>query len=273
MIPYKKARLQILLSGSIIRLLTSGLRIFCRSGLRSISGVKNPDGIKADRRWEKGSYIMKRENFGSRLGFLLVSAGQRDRNRKRMGGSRMWRDRTAAEYSSCFYRAVFTLYGRSGPLQRNLRLVVRDERVLSVLTRHLKSREAVACTRMFVMIGCYLLMMYYTTVSGWMLSYFVKFATGTFTGMDADQVQSILGKCSAIRRDGSLDGSKQSLRIFYLQQGLRTDLKRSQMDDGSSARPDPCAGGHSLILPGAKEGLSFYLLRILSVRRTSDSAP
>lgn len=31
-------------------------------------------------------------------------------------------------------------------------------------------------------------MMYYTTVSGWMLSYFVKFATGTFTGMNADQV-------------------------------------------------------------------------------------
>ena len=34
-----------------------------------------------------------------------------------------------------------------------------------------------------------LLMMYYTTVSGWMLSYFVKFITGSFkSGMDADAV-------------------------------------------------------------------------------------
>ena len=31
--------------------------------------------------------------------------------------------------------------------------------------------------------------------------------------------------------------------------------------------------GHSLILPGAKEGLSFYLLPDIKVRRTSDSAP
>ena len=30
------------------------------------------------------------------------------------------------------------------------------------------------------MIGCYLLMMFYTPVSGWMLDYFYKFATGTF---------------------------------------------------------------------------------------------
>ena len=45
----------------------------------------------------------------------------------------------------------------------------------------------------FCILGCYLLMMYYTTVSGWMLSYFVKFATGTFTGMNADQVAGVFG--------------------------------------------------------------------------------
>ena len=32
----------------------------------------------------------------------------------------------------------------------------------------------------FAIFGCYMLMMYYTTVSGWMLNYFVKFATGAF---------------------------------------------------------------------------------------------
>ena len=44
----------------------------------------------------------------------------------------------------------------------------------------------------FAMAGCYLLMMYYTTVSGWMLSYFYKFATGAFhSGMDTDATSSV----------------------------------------------------------------------------------
>ena len=35
-------------------------------------------------------------------------------------------------------------------------------------------------------LGNYLLMMYYTTVSGWMVSYFFKFLTGRFeAGMDS----------------------------------------------------------------------------------------
>ena len=41
-------------------------------------------------------------------------------------------------------------------------------------------------------IGCVILMMYYTTVSGWMVDYFVKFVTGTFTsGMTADEVGGV----------------------------------------------------------------------------------
>ena len=50
----------------------------------------------------------------------------------------------------------------------------------------------------FCMIGCALLMMYYTTVSGWMLSYFVKFITGSFkSGMDADAVGSVFSNLLA----------------------------------------------------------------------------
>ena len=44
------------------------------------------------------------------------------------------------------------------------------------------------------LIGCYLLMMYYTTVSGWMVSYFGKFLTGAFhSGMSTDEVASAFG--------------------------------------------------------------------------------
>ena len=40
----------------------------------------------------------------------------------------------------------------------------------------------------FCILGCYVLMMYYTTVCGWMISYFFKFLTGEFKGMNVDQV-------------------------------------------------------------------------------------
>ncbi|MDE6319560.1 MAG: sodium-dependent transporter, partial [Lachnospiraceae bacterium] len=50
----------------------------------------------------------------------------------------------------------------------------------------------------FCMMGCYLLMMYYTTVSGWMLSYFFKFAGGSFQkGMNADVVSNVFGELCA----------------------------------------------------------------------------
>ena len=34
------------------------------------------------------------------------------------------------------------------------------------------------------MIGCWLLMMFYTVVAGWMMAYFVKSVTGKFNGLD-----------------------------------------------------------------------------------------
>ena len=38
------------------------------------------------------------------------------------------------------------------------------------------------------LVGCYLLMMFYTTVAGWMLHYFYMTAVGKLAGLDADQV-------------------------------------------------------------------------------------
>ena len=41
------------------------------------------------------------------------------------------------------------------------------------------------------MAGNYLLMMFYTTVAGWMLHYFFFMAGGTFTGTDVEAVGNI----------------------------------------------------------------------------------
>lgn len=47
------------------------------------------------------------------------------------------------------------------------------------------------------LVGCVLLMMFYTTVSGWMLQYFVKTAKGDFVGLDADGVAGEFGNMLA----------------------------------------------------------------------------
>lgn len=46
--------------------------------------------------------------------------------------------------------------------------------------------------------GCYMLMMYYTTVSGWMVTYFYKFVKGEFTPrMDAEQTGAVFSNLLA----------------------------------------------------------------------------
>ena len=43
----------------------------------------------------------------------------------------------------------------------------------------------------FCMAGCVLLMMYYTTVSGWMVDYFFRFLTGSFDGLTSEQAAGV----------------------------------------------------------------------------------
>ena len=135
---------------------------------------------------------MKRENFGSRLGFLLVSAGCA------IGIGNVWRFPYVAGQNG---GGVFVLFYLLFLLCMGVPVLTME---LAVGRAGRKS--AVGAYRAlekpgskwhvhgwFCILGCYLLMMYYTTVSGWMLSYFVKFATGTFTGMNADQVAGVFG--------------------------------------------------------------------------------
>ena len=50
----------------------------------------------------------------------------------------------------------------------------------------------------FAIAGCYMLMMYYTTVSGWMVTYFYKFISGSFvSGMTADETGNVFANLLA----------------------------------------------------------------------------
>ena len=55
--------------------------------------------------------------------------------------------------------------------------------------------------RYFTMAGNSLLMMFYTTIAGWMLAYFFKMLSGEFVGADTKQVEGIFGELTSNRNE------------------------------------------------------------------------
>ena len=111
--------------------------------------------------------------------------------------------------------------------------------------------------------GCYLLMMYYTTVAGWMGSYFVKFIKGTFTaGMSTDAVSAEFP---------NMLGDPVEMTIFMViivvagfavcSMGLQKGLEKiTKYMMGALLVLIVVLAIHSLTLPGAMDGVKFYLL-------------
>lgn len=112
-------------------------------------------------------------------------------------------------------------------------------------------------------LGCCMLMMYYTTVSGWMFSYFLKFVTGTFqAGMDAEAVSSVFGKLLA--NPGEM-GIWMAVTVFLgfwvCSKGLQNGLEKiSKVMMTALLVLIVVLGVHSFMLSGAGEGISFYLV-------------
>ena len=131
---------------------------------------------------------MKRESFRSRLGFLLVSAGCA------IGIGNVWRfpyiaGKNGGGYFVLFYLLCLLVMGVPVlTMELAVGRASRRSAVLSYKTLE-KPGQKWHIHGWFCLLGCYLLMMYYTTVSGWMVSYFGKFLTGAFhSGMSTDEV-------------------------------------------------------------------------------------
>ena len=133
-----------------------------------------------------------RDSFKSRLGFLLVSAGCA------IGIGNVWKfPYITGEYGGAvfvlFYLAFLLLMGI--PVMTMELAVGRASRKSAVLGY--KALEPAGSKwhihGWFCILGCYLLMMYYTTVSGWMLAYFWKFLNGTFAGIGQDAIPKVFG--------------------------------------------------------------------------------
>ena len=117
---------------------------------------------------------MQREVFKSRLGFLLVSAGCA------IGIGNVWRfPYMIGQNGGCicvlFY--LFFLLIMGVPIMTMELAVGRASRKSAVLAYKALEKKNTKwhIHGWFCMLGCYFLMMYYTSVSGWMLDYFIKF--------------------------------------------------------------------------------------------------
>ncbi len=106
-------------------------------------------------------------------------------------------------------------------------------------------------------------MMYYTTVSGWMVNYFCKFLTGVFrSGMSTDEVSGAFGAMLSAPGEMALFTELVVLAGFIVVSfGLQKGLERvSKVMMLALLALILVLAIHSLMLPGAAEGMKFYLL-------------
>lgn len=114
----------------------------------------------------------------------------------------------------------------------------------------------------FTLAGCYLLMMFYTTVAGWMLHYFYLTATGKFTNSSTEEVVNTYSQMLA--RPGVMTFWMVlvvALGIFICMRGLQNGLEKiTKIMMIALLVIMVVLAGNSFFMPGAKEGLAFYLL-------------
>lgn len=205
---------------------------------------------------------MKRENFQSRLGFLLVSAGCA------IGIGNVWRFPYVAGQNGggifVLLYLVFLLMMGVPVLTMEL-AVGRASRKSAVLAYKALEKPGSKwhIHGWFCMIGCYVLIMYYTTVSGWMLSYFFKFATGKFTsGMDKESVGNVFQSLlSSPKEMGLWMAVTVVLGFLVCSQGLQKGVEKiSKYMMSALLLLIVILAVHCMLLPGAGEGIKFYLI-------------
>lgn len=135
---------------------------------------------------------MEREKFGSRLGFILISAGCA------IGLGNVWRfPYIVSQYGGAafilLYLLFLVIFGL--PIMTMEFSVGRaSQKSIAESFRTLEPKGTKWHLFGWVgMIGNYLLMMFYTTVTGWMFIYFIKMMKGDFVGLSPTEVSNQFG--------------------------------------------------------------------------------
>ena len=134
---------------------------------------------------------MEREGFKSRLGFILVSAGCA------IGIGNVWKfPYVAGQNGGGLFVLVYLLFlAIMGIPILTMELSLGRASRKSIVQAYKKLEPKGSKWHVhgwFSLAGNYLLMMFYTSVSGWMVDYGWKFATGGFKGVTAEGADKVL---------------------------------------------------------------------------------
>ena len=217
---------------------------------------------------------MKRENFGSRLGFILVSAGCA------IGLGNVWKfPYMAGQYGGAAFILIYLLF----LVILGLPIIVCEFSVGRASQKSIATSYNVLepkgtrwhFTRWFAIAGNYLLVMFYSMVGGWMLYYCYAMAAGKLDGKDSAQMAKgefagIDSTVVSAKYDSMLESPVTLtfwtilviLLAFWicsigLQKGVEKIMKITML---CLLAIMVVLAIRSVTLPGAAEGLRFYLI-------------
>ena len=203
---------------------------------------------------------MERETLGSRLGFILLSAGCA------IGIGNVWKFPylVGQNGGGAFVLVyLFFLIILGIPVMTMEFAMGRAARKSPV-----KMYQAICPEKkgwsfhgLVCMIGNIMLMMFYTTVAGWMLLYFVKMAAGKFVGLDVEQAGAAFGEMLS---DPVQQAAAMAIVVifgfFVCSRGLQSGLERvTKIMMILLMIIMVILAVNSLFLKGGAEGLKFYL--------------
>ena len=204
---------------------------------------------------------MERERFGSRLGFILVSAGCA------IGLGNVWRfPYITGEYGGAAFVVLYLIFLVIFALPVLVMEFAAGRASQRSIARSYDELEPEGGKwhrfKWVGLAGNYLLMMFYTVVAGWMLAFMVKSAMGEFNGASTEHVASVFGQLLA-------DPVQMTIYMLIIvaigvittRAGLKNGVERVtkvMMVALFVVLVVLCV--RAVTLPGAEEGLEFYLM-------------
>ncbi len=208
----------------------------------------------------------QREKFASRLGFILISAGCA------IGLGNVWKfPYVTGKYGGAAFVLIYALF-----------LVILGVPILVMELSVGRASQRSAAKSMDVlepkgtkwhlykymgMAGNYLLMMFYTTVAGWLLYYFFKTASGGFVGLDTVGVSAQFG--TMLGRPGLMTGFMVLVVLLCFgvcSQGLQSGVEKiTKVMMIALLSLMIVLAVRSFFLEGGEDGLRFYLTPDFSV--------
>ena len=205
--------------------------------------------------------MKERETFASRLGFVLISAGCA------IGLGNVWRfPYIVGQYGGAafvlIYLAFLVIMGL--PIMAMEFAVGRASRKSVIVSFQQLEPKGTKWHwyGWFGMAGNYLLMMFYTTIAGWLMLYFFKIALGQFEGLDAQGVTAAYGAMVAAPGiQVVFMAIVVVLGMVICSRGLQNGVEKvNKVMMLCLLALLVVLAVRAVTLPGAAEGLKFYLV-------------